>query len=341
MNEISFCQLLNICVIRRMPNKTIINKAKYFSDDVIARVFPEASYRRLLLSHLIICNSNIGKRKLARVVISILVFLFGINNFAQAQNMELQKSYADSLFQSENFFDAITEYKRLLFFSDSTDNNFEANYRIALCYKGGAKYDDAIKFFNIAEINSKNSQDSIAIELQIIRTNILRRTIPEALLLLSKFNEKYSSKIDSTTINYWRGWAYLMADDWKSASKEFAKININHTLKLLADSTYSKKYSVAFAKISSFIIPGVGQCYTGNYLSGIMSLGWNVLWGYLTINAFITDRAVEGILMGGLLWARFYKGNFQNAEKFAVERNKEISNKAYGYLAKKYDGEKP
>ena len=72
-----------------------------------------------------------------------------------------------------------------------------------------------------------------------------------------------------------------------------------------------------------------------------MSLGWNVLWGYLTINAFMTERAVEGILIGGLLWTRFYKGNFQNAEKFAIEKNKEISNKAYEYLAKKYVGEKP
>ncbi len=55
----------------------------------------------------------------------------------------------------------------------------------------------------------------------------------------------------------------------------------------------------------------------------------------------MTERAVEGILIGGLLWARFYKGNFQNAEKFAIEKNREVSNKAYEYLAKKYVGEKP
>jgi TM2 domain-containing membrane protein YozV len=110
---------------------------------------------------------------------------------------------------------------------------------------------------------------------------------------------------------------------------------------LLADSVIEKKYSVLFAKLSSFIIPGSGQFYTGNYLSGLMSLGWNVLWGYLTINAFVSDKAIEGILIGGLLWARFYKGNFQNAEQFALQKNNEISNSAYKYLAKKYIGEKP
>ncbi|MDA3860937.1 MAG: tetratricopeptide repeat protein [Melioribacteraceae bacterium] len=253
----------------------------------------------------------------------------------------MQKSYADSLFQSERFFDAITEYKRLQFFSNSEEYNYSSNFKIALCYKAGAKYDDAIKYFNIAKTNSNNVQDSINTELQIIRTNILRRTIPEALSLLKQIDEKYPNKIDSSTINYWSGWAYILNDDWDLASKEFEKINNLHPLKTLADSVDSEKYSVTFAKVSSFIIPGSGQFYTGNYLSGIMSLGWDILWGYLTINAFVTDRAVEGILIGSLLWTRFYKGNFQNAERFAVERNKEISNKAYQYLAKKYIGEKP
>ena len=324
-----------------MPNKTIINRAKCFTDGVIARAFSEANYHRLLHPHSFLRSNSSGKRKFTRIVVSILLFLLSLGSLTHAQNLEFQKSYADSLFQSERFFDAITEYKRVMFFSNSAKNNFEPNFRIALCYKGGAKYDDAIKYFNYAEMNSNNIDDSINVKLQIIRTNILRRTIPEALLLLNQLEKKYPSKIDHATLSYWRGWAYLLADDWESASKEFEKIDSIHPIKILADSVYAEKFSVAFAKITSFILPGSGQFYTGNYLSGIMSLAWNVLWGYLTINAFITDRAVEGILIGSLLWARFYKGNFQNAEKFAVERNKEISNKAYEYLAKKYDGEKP
>jgi len=316
-------------------------RAKWFTRSVIARVLSEAIYYRLLQSHLFLRNDSYEKRKFASIVISILLFLLSSGTLANAQNLELQKTYADSLLQSEKFYDAITEYKRLLFFSDSEEYKYSANSKIGLCYKAGGKYGDAIKYFTIAETNSKNIEDSINTEFQIIRTNILRRTVPEALILLNKLENKYPSKIDSTTIHYWRGWAYIMADNWGHASIEFAKIDSNHPLKSISDKVESEKFSVAFAKVSSLIIPGSGQFYTGNYLSGIMSLGWNVLWGYLTINAFVTERAVEGILIGGLLWARFYKGNFQNAEKFAVELNKEISNKAYEYLAKKYVGEKP
>ena len=272
-------------------------------------------------------------------LISIIFFAF--TSLISAQTMDEQKQYADSLFEMENYFDAITEYKRLLYFDKSDSFNYEANFRIAESYKAGAKYGDALKYFLFAKNNSIVEANIISTELEIVRVNILRRTIPEALKILNQLQFKYAGEVDSSIISYWRGWAYIMADDWDLASIEFAKIKSDHPLKTISDKVESEKYSVTFAKVSSFIIPGSGQFYTGNYLSGIMSLGWNVLWGYLTINAFMTERAVEGILIGGLLWTRFYKGNFQNAEKFAIEKNIEISNKAYEYLAKKYAGEKP
>ncbi|MEN8193984.1 MAG: hypothetical protein ABFS12_14265, partial [Bacteroidota bacterium] len=131
------------------------------------------------------------------------------------------------------------------------------------------------------------------------------------------------------------------ADDWENASLSFEKIDKEHPLKTLCDEVEDEKYSVTFATLISYILPGSGQIYTGNYISGLLSLGWNVLWGYLTINAFITDRVLEGALIGGLLWARFYRGNIQNAEKFAVEKNRDISNKAYRYLKNNYKGIKP
>lgn len=269
------------------------------------------------------------------------IILFILPFFTVAQTLDEQKQYADSLFMIEHYYDAITEYKRLLYFDKLNNFNFTANMKIAESYKAGAKYSEAIKYFLLAKNNCDNKSDIINAELMIIRVNILRRTIPEALKGLNQLQSKYGSEIDSAIINYWRGWAYIMRDDWNLASIEFAKIKHDHKLKNISDRVESEKYSVALAKISSLIIPGAGQFYTGNYLSGILSFGWNVLWGYLTINAFITERAVEGILIGGLLWARFYKGNFQNAEKFAIKKNIRISNKAYEYLSKKYLGEKP
>jgi hypothetical protein len=88
-------------------------------------------------------------------------------------------------------------------------------------------------------------------------------------------------------------------------------------------------------------VPGSGQIYVGEYLSGLLSFGWNVLWGYLTINAFIEERIFDGFAVGNFLWLRFYSGNIHNAGKFADEKNLEITNRALGYLQFRYKGEKP
>jgi hypothetical protein len=101
------------------------------------------------------------------------------------------------------------------------------------------------------------------------------------------------------------------------------------------------KYSVNFAKIISYILPGAGQIYTGNYVSGLLSLSWNILLGYFTINAFMEDRAFDGVVIGSLLWLRFYRGNIQNAVDFAVEKNSEISNRALEKIQKDFKGIKP
>ncbi len=149
---------------------------------------------------------------------------------------------------------------------------------------------------------------------------------------------KFRNRIEE--INYWRGWAYIFSDDWDKALATFSKIQNEHQLVLFCDSIKSDLYNPQLAKMLS-LIPGAGQFYTGEYVSGFISIGWNVLWGYLTINAFIEDRVLDGLLIGSLLWWRFYSGNIQNAEKFALEKNLDITNSALRYLQNYFNGKKP
>ncbi|MCU0406636.1 MAG: hypothetical protein MUE64_06645 [Ignavibacteriaceae bacterium] len=113
-----------------------------------------------------------------------------------------------------------------------------------------------------------------------------------------------------------------------------------HQLSQICDSLDNDLYNPQLVKFLS-IVPGAGQFYTGEYVSGLISIGWNVLWGYLTINAFMEDRVFDGLMVGTLLWWRFYSGNIQNAEKFAIEKNLEMTNLALRYLQNDYSGKKP
>jgi hypothetical protein len=269
-----------------------------------------------------------------------VLFFAGTNIYAQ-DVFQVQKYYADSLFDEAKYFDAITEYKRLQFFDDSKEYDFETNFKIGVSYKRGAKFTNSIKYLRMAQRAADTDEETFKSKIEIVKVNLLRKTFAVSELLLNEIEKdtRYAEKVDE--INYWRGWMFMLSDDWENASASFAAIDSLHPLKILSDNVVDQKYSVTFAKVISYILPGSGQFYSGNYLSGLMSLGWNIFAGYLTINSFLEDRVFDGIVIGNLLWLRFYNGNVQNAEKFALEKNINIANEALRYLKNNYEGKKP
>jgi tetratricopeptide (TPR) repeat protein len=252
-----------------------------------------------------------------------------------------QFNRAEKLFAEEQYFDAITEYKRYLFFDTSKTQNFEVFERIAECYKAGAHFDDAIKYYRLAEKETSDDEQSFITKINIVRVNILRRTTAQALTLLDEIENDERFRYKKDEINYWRGWAFIFTDDWKNAALNFNKINPYHELKLISERTNRTKVSVTFTKVISYILPGSGLIYTGNFLQGLLALSWNVAGGYLTINSFAEKRVFDGIVTGELLFLRFYRGSIQAAEEEAVQKNINISNKTLTYLQKEYKGVKP
>jgi len=270
-----------------------------------------------------------------------LTILF-LSSAVQAQNsFDDQFKLAQQLYDNENYYDAITELKRLLFFEQDGEYSYKANDLIGQSYKQGGKFTDAIRYFTLAEINAGDTEQIYHQKIEIVRVNILRRATGQAFKILDSLEAdlRFKDKIDE--LNYWRGWTYMFADDWENAATTFAKIDTDHPLKELAENVDDNLYSVGFAKTISYIIPGAGQFYTGEFVSGILSLGWTVLWGYLTIKAFTADRIFDGVMISNFLFLRFYRGNLQNAENFALEKNLEISNEALHYLQCDYEGLKP
>lgn len=270
----------------------------------------------------------------------LVIILIAIANL-HSQTLKDQFSYANELFNEGKYFDAITEFKRLQFFDSENQFSFQSNILIGKSYKAGAKFDDAIKYFTLAEISSRNDEEYFNSNILKARTNILRRTNHQAERILNELLVDTKFKSKENEIKYWLGWNLIFLDEWKKASKIFLENNLDTTLSNLCISVDDKMYSVNFAKYSSYVIPGFGQFYTGEYVSGLLSLSWNVFAGYLTVNSFVEDRVFDGIITANFLWMRFYSGNTQNAEKFALQKNLEISNKALNYLQFQFKGEKP
>jgi hypothetical protein len=270
----------------------------------------------------------------------LFLILINVGLFPQ-DSLKNQYNYALKLYNHEQYYDAVTEFKRLIFFDSEKKYAYNANEFIGQSYKMGAKYSDAILYFTIAEMNTENKEQLFSSKIEIVRTNILRRTSAHAITILDsllndpRFNNKKGN------IHYWKGWACIFDDKWNQAAEEFSRTDTSTTLAEFCKNVDREKYSVTFANVISLFIPGAGQVYTGHYFSGLLSLGWNVLWGYLTINSFIENRVFDGLVTGNLLWLRFYSGNLQNSAKFASEENLKITNKALNYLQSGYQGTKP
>ena len=269
-----------------------------------------------------------------------LFFSLGILTLVAQDSYDEQFNYAKKLFEEEKYFDAVTEFERLLFFDSAETYTYDANFLIGLSYKFGGKFSDAIENFSQAELKSETVDEIFDSRLEIIKVNILRRTTARAFNMLDSLRNDPRFNNNLEEINYWRGWTYIFSDDWEKAASTFSVISQDHQLVVLCDSINNELYDPQLAKYLS-IVPGAGQFYTGEYVSGLISIGWNILWGYLTINAFIEDRVFDGLLIGSLLWWRFYSGNIQNAEKFAIDNNLEITNSALRYLQNDYNGRKP
>ena len=280
------------------------------------------------------------------LISAVVLFTMIFNSCLLSQNylneeLKNQFNHAKELYDREEYFDAVTEFKRLIFFDKGNEYSYSANEFIGESYKMGAKFSDAVKYFALAGIYSSDTEQLFNSKIEIIKINILRRTIGRALALLDSLDTGNRFKDKKEEIIYWRGWAYIFDDKWDKAEQEFDKIKSGRRLKEISEKVLDERYSVIKAKILSFIIPGAGQFYTGNYISGILSLGWNLLWGYVTINSFIENRAFDGLAVGELLWLRFYRGNVENAGKFSAEKNIRISNKALKFLQYNYKGQKP
>jgi tetratricopeptide (TPR) repeat protein len=272
---------------------------------------------------------------------ALLIILFAVIVIIPQDRLDEQLTKAKTLYSHEEYFSSITELKRLIFFDSNKKYSYTANELIGECYKKGGKFSDALNYFTRAEIATTIPGEIYNCRINMIKINILRRTTGRALSLIDALEKDPRFTMKKEEINYWKGWAYIFSDEWDKASDQFGRISPESELKRFCDSIDNQKYSVIKAKLLSYFVPGAGQIYTGNYLSGILSLGWNILWGYTTITAFQANRIFDGIMVADLLWLRFYNGNNQNAEKFAIEKNLEISNNALIYLQNVYQGEKP
>ncbi len=271
----------------------------------------------------------------------LLLFFVYICRADAQDKFELQFSYAQKLFSEEKYFDAITECRRLQFFDLQHKYAYRSFCLMADAYRMGGKISEALQCRFNALKYAENDSLKFFNSIEIVKLYILNRNSSAALTRLQELEKDSSFSRFTAVIPYWRGWVMVFADEWDKASGYFKEVPGMEELSRFTSEVHNNKKNPQLYKMYSAILPGTGQILTGNYSSGVLSLLWNALWIYITVEAFGANRVLDGVLVANFLWLRFYQGNLQNAELFTNQKNSEITNKALLYLQNEFKGEKP
>lgn len=268
----------------------------------------------------------------------LFLTLSKVNN-AQKNDFPDQLAFADSLLKAENYFDAYIEAERLRFFDNEGQYGFQTNMIRGLALRATGRYSDAKIAFELAAVAGKDKNESFLAEEEILRLLILERRykkFDERVEILQKvFPDK------TTSIDHWRGWRFAFEGKWGRARELFQKSDTSGLLMALCDSAEAKSLSLTTGLLLSVFIPGAGQVYAGEYLSGSLSLGWVALGAFLVVDALKAERFFDAIIEANFILFRFYRGNISNTIDFIKRKNIEIKNESLRFLQFNYRGLKP
>jgi tetratricopeptide (TPR) repeat protein len=180
--------------------------------------------------------------------------------------------FAEELEKQEDFYRAITEYKRFLYHKPETDS---IRYRICSIYKNDGKYGNAIDV--LREVKEKNESYKF------------------------KMGELfYRAGYYDSCSNYW--------NDEKMGLVYLRRGEIKKGMEILDLTTRPDSKSPVLGLTLSAIIPGTGRIYAGRTGDGIFSLLAFSFSSYLTYKYYKEDnRLLSGVF--GSASIIFYLGN--------------------------------
>lgn len=198
--------------------------------------------------------------------------------------------FADSLFKEGDYFNAITEYKRELFFKKIDEKT--AYLKIGKCYEKLGYYEKSAFYYGKYYFLEENVSEEFILNYSYVLFKMGK--YEEAVSLLKGLKE---SRKKDLLLSY----GYLKINDEKNFLKYFPEKNSYTNKKIL--------------KFISFIIPGLPIILTGHISEGITSFLMNLGTGYLVYKSF-REKDYFGLTLNFSLFWRFYTGNIQATENF-------------------------
>ena len=240
----------------------------------------------------------------------------------------LQMGLADYFFQDGDYYRAITEYKRFLFFFPQSPQNPEVMMKIVRAYHMGKRWDEAISACDA--LLKKFPQSSFQAEAFLINGLAFfeKKDFPQARFFFEKAQEDSSNSIIFNEAQKQIGLSYLREEEWEKAAREFRKIQDDSPLfsrgKSIADGLDRidevPQKSPYGAGILAAVLPGAGHVYCERYQDATVAFLLNAAFIFGMVEAFRHEEYV----VGGILTffeVGWYSGNIYSAVNGAHKYN--------------------
>jgi len=249
-----------------------------------------------------------------------------------------QFQFAQRYFEREEYYRAVGEYERFIYFFPQDPRVALARYKIGLSYLNGERFTEAVQAFDA--VIEKHGDTDLAIKsyFNLSEAYIMLKQFGNALAALDSLIKQCSDLDAKDQAYYKQGWIYLEMDEWEKAQASFDKISPKnrdtYRLKQLSEDISKRE----FLKIKNpatagwlAVIPGAGHLYCERYRDALIAFLLNGAMIYAAYEAF--DHGNEGL--GGLITffeIGLYAGNSYSAVNSAHKYNRKQKDDFFQYL---------
>lgn len=252
--------------------------------------------------------------KLRFIVVIALIMVFSAAPVLSDEAMKI----ADGLLEQRHYDQAITEYKRFVFFNPEDEQISYAFYKMGLAYRAGRNWQPAIDAFKSSVRRAGHASIANERRLVLATTLIASGNYSLARLELLRVIEFSGEASLRAKARYFDGIASLYMFDWDAVERAFGDFysessegrmveRVGQINPVLLEARRSYR-SVGLARFLSTLLPGLGQIYAGDWRDGLNALAINGLGIGLLANAIYHEDYTDAVLISSISM-RYYMGN--------------------------------
>jgi len=277
-------------------------------------------------------SESSGPARMAGAIIWFCIFFASLHCYADPGVMldpERQFQFAEHYFQKGDYYRAIGEYERLLYFFPHTDKAELARYRIGRSYLKAEQYKRAIQaFYDLIE-EYQDTSYAFKSYVEISNAYVRLNRYAMALTTINNLITIAPGQAVRDKAYYHRAWVYLEMGLWSKAVESFenvspqtrTKYKINDTVAELQTGEPISRKNPTLAGLLA-VVPGAGHLYCGRKRDALITFLLNGAMIYAAYEAFDNDLIAIGSIIT-LFELGFYGGNIYSAVSSAHKYNRD------------------